>query len=217
MMSTLRKVGRVKRAHAQARATYDRLSGVYDLLAGGSERRLLALGLRQLNPQAGEIVLEVGPGTGHGLASLARAVGPTGRVWGIDLSPRMCRAARDRAPQAGVCCGDAIELPFGPHTFDAILMCFTLELFDTPEIPAVLDECRRVLLANGRMCVVALSRRRVTAMVRVYEWAHTIWPAAIDCRPIDVQGAVEAAGMETVDARLLSMWGLPVEIVLARK
>ena len=206
-----------EKTRAQARATYDRLSGIYDLLARGSERRFLDLGLRQLNPQPGEIVLEVGSGTGHGLASLARAVRPAGQAWGVDLSPRMCRIARTRVPDAGVICSDAVELPFGPHTFDAILMCFTLELFDTPEIPSVLDECRRVLQVDGRMCVVALSRRRVTAMVRVYEWAHTTWPAAIDCRPIDVQGALEAASLAPVDVRLSSMWGLPVEIVLARK
>jgi ubiquinone/menaquinone biosynthesis C-methylase UbiE len=206
-----------EKTRAQAQATYDRLSGIYDLLAGGSERRFLDLGLRQLNPQPGEAVLEVGSGTGHGLASLACAVGPAGRAWGIDLSPRMCRVAHDRAPQAGVLCGDAVELPFGPRTFDAVLMCFTLELFDTPEIPAVLGECGRVLRSGGRMCVVALSRRRVTAMVRLYEWAHVRWPAAIDCRPIDVQGALEAAGLETVDVRLSSMWGLPVGIVVTRQ
>jgi ubiquinone/menaquinone biosynthesis C-methylase UbiE len=216
-MSTDQRVRRVKRTRVQARATYDRLSGIYDLLAGGSERRFLDLGLSQLNAQPGEIVLEVGAGTGHGLASLARAVGATGQAWGIDLSPRMCRAAQDRASEADVICGDAVELPFGPNTFDAILMCFTLELFDTPEIPNVLSECRRVLRADGRMCVVAMSRRRVTAMVRIYEWAHAMWPAAIDCRPIHVQAALGAASLEPVAVRLLSMWRLPVEIVLARQ
>jgi len=216
-MSTNQPVRRIKRTREQARAAYDRLSGIYDLLAGGSERRFVDLGLSRLNPQPGESVLEIGPGTGHGLASLARAVGPAGRAWGVDLSPRMCHAARDRAPEAGIICGDAVELPFGPHTFDALLMCFALELFDTPEMTSVLSECRRVLRVGGRMCVVSLSRRRVTAMVRIYEWAHATWPVAIDCRPIDVQGALKAAGLEPADARLLSMWGLPVEIVLARK
>ena len=215
--SVVEGVSRVKRSRAQARATYDRLSGIYDLLAGGSERRFLDLGLSQLNPQPGEIALEVGAGTGHGLVSLARAVGAVGQAWGVDLSSRMCRAAQDRAREAGVICGDAVRLPFGPNTFDAILTCFTLELFDTPEIPNVLSECRRVLRADGRMCIVAMSRHRVTAMVRIYEWAHAIWPADIDCRPIHVQAALGAAGLEPVDVMLLSMWGLPVEIVLARQ
>ncbi len=218
------EIGRVMRSKQAAQATYDRISRWYDLLEGRWETRLRVLGLQKLRAQAGERVLEIGVGTGHSIAALARAVGESGRVYGFDLSPRMLGLTRERVERARLTSrvelgnGDAAYLPFEDDTFDAIFMSFVLELFDTPEIPQVLAQCCRVLRGGGRICVVSLSKEGGPSRMRDgYEWGHAHFPNLLDCRPIFVQRALEGINFQTREAIRISLWGLPVEIVLAAK
>lgn len=216
-------ISRVTRSKAEAKTAYDALSGWYDLLAGSSERKFREECLRMLNVRVGETVLEIGFGTGEALLSLARSTGTQGNVFGIDISDGMCARAQLRLRKAGLAdyvelkSGDATTLPFSSGSMDAVFMAFTLELFDTPEIPVVIAECRRVLRQGGRIGLVAMARPdRSGWMVRVYEWAHHIFPVWVDCRPIRSQKYLEGAGFITLDRKERSMWGLPVEILLAK-
>jgi ubiquinone/menaquinone biosynthesis C-methylase UbiE len=217
-------IGRVTRSKAAARASYDRMSRWYDALTGDSEKKYKDLGLKLLAVQPGERVLEIGCGTGKSLQALAQAAGATGRVHGLDLSEGMLAVAGERLRKAGLAdrvdlkAGDAAALPFDEDTLDALFLSFTLELFDTPEIPRVLGECRRVLRPQGRLCVVGMSKLgKPNLMTRLYDWSHAKFPNAVDCRPIYVQAETEAAGFRTVATQRHRMWGLPVEIIVANK
>jgi ubiquinone/menaquinone biosynthesis C-methylase UbiE len=218
------EISRVYRAHRQAQRTYDRISRWYDLLEGYWEQRARETALRHLNVAAGQKVLEIGSGPGHSLVALARAVGPSGHVCGLDLSSGMLHVAQRRLKRArlallpGLGCADAVQIPMANAVFDAVLMSFVLELFDTPEIPQVLGECRRVLRAGGRISVVALSKNGPHSGMRdLYEWGHARFPEVLDCRPILLQQALEGAGFRSLRATRMSLWGLPVEVVAAQK
>jgi ubiquinone/menaquinone biosynthesis C-methylase UbiE len=56
----------------------------------------------RLDLKAGDRVLEIGCGTGRNLAFLSRAVGPNGRVYGIDLSEGMLAKARSACEKGGL-------------------------------------------------------------------------------------------------------------------
>ena len=212
---------RVFHSRKETRAFYDKISRVYDLLAERSEEPVRSAGLAKLQALPGEKILEIGFGTGHCLAALAAATAPGGRAYGIDLSEGMLRTAmqylRGQASGAPVelICGDASRLPFPAAVLDGIFMSFTLELFDSPEIPTVLTECRQALRPGGRIVVVGMSKEgQASAMVHAFEWTHRHFPNFLDCRPIFVRRALETAGFRIADTEIQSMW-VPVEIVLA--
>jgi ubiquinone/menaquinone biosynthesis C-methylase UbiE len=223
-MKKEKPIRRVTRTKEEAKAAYDRMSGWYDLLAGIAERKYKEAGLQKLNAENGENVLEIGYGTGQCVIALAQSVGAAGKVYGIDLSKGMYRVAKSKAEKARLLerveliCGDAAELPYDENSIDAIFVSFTLELFDTPEIPIVLQQCRKVLRPAGRICIVAMARRKETHLLAtLYEWAHEKMPRYVDCRPIYAQKALVEAGFEVESVTEDSMFGLPVDILLARK
>jgi len=212
----------VIRSRAEARRAYDRASRWFRFVEEPFERRARAVGLDLLHVQAGERVLELGCGAGGALVTLARAVGPTGRVVGLDLSPRMIRQAAARlrrarlSERAELVVADASSIPCADAFFDALFMAFTLELFDTPEIPLGLAECRRVLRPGGRVAVVSLSRATpVRWPTRLYERLHDRFPVTLDCRPIHAGLALEAAGFEQARSKTVPLWGLRAEAVVA--
>jgi ubiquinone/menaquinone biosynthesis C-methylase UbiE len=212
---------RVRRTKAQAKASYDKMSRFYDYFAGVFEKKYRELALTRLEIQPGETVLEIGFGTGHGLVQMAALVGENGRIYGIDISSGMLAVSQQRVAAAGfsdrvdLSCGDALPLPYADKMFDAVFMSFTLELFDTPEIPQLLAEIRRVLQAAGRLGVVSMSREDGDSrLLRLYEWAHQKWPRTIDCRPIYVTNAIKRAGFEIAYQERVSLLGLPGEIVV---
>ena len=100
--------------------------------------------------------------------------------------------------------------------FDCVFISFTLELFDTPEIPKVLAEIYRVLNEGGKLGVVSLAKQERLS-IRIYEWFHRQMPTIVDCRPIYLQPSLTETGLHVQKSTLNTMWGLPVEILIAQK
>lgn len=224
MSSDLDTILRVTRTKAQAKESYDRLSPFYDLFAGGFEQKYRNMALKRLNIARGETVLEIGFGTGACLIQMAEAVGREGRVHGIDISSGMLVVSQRRLEKAGLedrvelTCEDAMILPYADNTFDAVFMSFALELFDSPEIPQVLAEIKRVLIPNGRLGVVSMSKGHgSSSILRLYEWLHQKLPQLVDCRPIHVEGSIQDAGFAIQYEEKVILMGLPGDIVIGTK
>ena len=210
-------------SHESTSTFYDRISRFYDFLSEHDEGPVREQAIDLLDVHPGENVLEIGVGTGHGLVRLARAVSHAGWACGIDLSPGMLKiaahhlAAEGLQGRAALVRADATTIPFAAGCIDRVLLCFTLELFEEPEIDEVLLECRRVLRQQGKLAVASLSREGPDGLPRrAYDWLHRHFPGWVDCRPIFVARSLEAAGF-TVDSRLIRMAGLPVELAVGMK
>jgi demethylmenaquinone methyltransferase/2-methoxy-6-polyprenyl-1,4-benzoquinol methylase len=211
----------VTRSKTEARHSYDRLSRWYDLIAGGSEDKFRRMGLNLLNVRAGETILEIGCGTGSSLVALADAVGPDGKILGMDISNGMLAQAVRKIKQTSATniytvAADGLHLPLTPNSLDAIFMTFTLELFASAEIPQVLAACKALLKDCGRIGLVSMAQSgKKSLMTRLYDWAHIHWENYVDCRPIPTVKLLQESGFIIETSQQSSMWGLAVNIVLA--
>ena len=106
---------------------------------------------------AGEAVLDVGCGCGDTTLELARRVGPSGRVLGIDISAPMLGRARERARVAGTTHvtfeqADAQTHAFAAASFDLIFSRFGVMFFVDPT--AAFANLRPALRSGGRLTFV---------------------------------------------------------------
>ena len=164
-----------------------------------------------LAPKAGERILDLGSGTGVLTAEIASRGAD---ILGVDRSEEMISQARRKFPALKFEVLDARQLRFNAE-FDAVFSSFALELFDSPEIPRVLAEVRRVLRPGGRVGVVSMAKGDGTSvLLRLYEWAHKMLPQFVDCRPIYLEQAVKDAGFRVWQVERVSLLGLPGEIVV---
>jgi SAM-dependent methyltransferase len=120
------------------------------------DRQLAPLGraaFAALAPRAGERILDVGCGGGTTTFGLAEAVGPGGRVVGVDLSAPLLAAARgrNRSPNVAFVQADAQTHTFD-ETFDAIYSRFGVMFFADPA--GAFANLRRTLVPGGRLAFV---------------------------------------------------------------
>jgi SAM-dependent methyltransferase len=120
---------------ALALERYRELAADYDqrTAAGQPYRRstVECLALR-----TGDVVLDVGCGTGLNFAGLEERIGAEGRLVGIDLSPDMLRAARERVDRHGwrniTLIEAAMQDATVPGPADAALLCATHDILRSP-------------------------------------------------------------------------------------
>ena len=146
-------------------------------------------------PRHGERGLDIGCGFGLLSCELARDVGPTGRVVGVDSVPSMIEVCEERARHDAVTGrtefrqADAEALSFAPGAFDFVTAMQVYEY--TPDVERGLAEAARVLKARGRIAVLDTDwescvwhsgdRERTARVLKAWEerFAHPHLPARL--------------------------------------
>jgi arsenite methyltransferase len=104
--------------------------------------------------QPGEVVLDIGSGGGIDVFLAAKRVGPTGFVYGIDMTPAMLQRARETAQKNGYTNvlfrhGYAEKMPLGDGTVNVVISNCVINL--TEDKGKVFKEAYRVLTEGGRL------------------------------------------------------------------
>ena len=158
-------------------AMFDRVAGRYDLmndvLSLGQDRWWRRIVARAVGARPGELVLDLAAGTGTSsrtfAADGATCVACDFSLGMLQVGARRLRPAQDGRPSAGPAgrpgpvrfvAGDALQLPFRDHAFDAVTISFGLRNVADPG--AALAEMLRVTRPGGRLVVC--------------EFGHLPWP-----------------------------------------
>jgi demethylmenaquinone methyltransferase/2-methoxy-6-polyprenyl-1,4-benzoquinol methylase len=148
---------------AHARAVRDMFAGIagrYDLLnhllslnIDKRWRRIVAAELREMLDTPDALVLDVACGTGDLTIELQR--GSSAIVMGTDFCRPMLTIARQKDSRHSFIEADAMQLPFGDSSFDALTIAFGLR--NLANVRSGLSEFYRILRPGGRLAVLEFS------------------------------------------------------------
>src|SRR5579875_916459 len=124
------KAEHVHRVFSQIAKHYDLMNSILSFQQHKLWRRFT---MKKMNLSPGSRVLDVAAGTGAWTFALAKKVGPTGQVVGIDFCQEMLDVGIERKHRMGysddqmlLVHGDAMNLPFDDNSFDSATIGFAL-------------------------------------------------------------------------------------------
>jgi demethylmenaquinone methyltransferase/2-methoxy-6-polyprenyl-1,4-benzoquinol methylase len=223
---------------AEPRVTtmFDSIAPVYDrmntLMTAGLDGRWRRAAVRAAGLSPGDSALDVACGTGKLTVALAGAVGPAGRVVGVDLSEAMLDEARrafGNLASVEFRLGNALALPVDDGSFDAATIAFGLRNLSSFEDG--FREMARAVRSGGRVVCLELSLPRPGPAGRIYtaafratapvmgalfrrRAAYSYLPHSLDGFPRaeEIAETMRRAGLRDIGLRSLALGAVAIHV-----
>jgi len=210
---------------------FDRIAPVYDdfnqQLSWGLHRVWKQMAVDWSGAAPGQTCLDVCCGSGDLALLLARRVGPTGEVYGLDFAPAQLAIAHQKAQQQPRLSpthwieGDALALPFADGQFDAATMAYGLR--NLTNLPQGLAELWRVLKPGAKAAILDFHQPQSPWMRRFQQWYldTVVVPTAERCGLTDEYAYISPSvdrfplGPEQVQLALAAGFGQAVHYPIA--
>jgi ubiquinone/menaquinone biosynthesis C-methylase UbiE len=149
-------------AKVRAASTYNVAADFFDAPALSFWGRIGSRTVKRMSLEPGARVLDACCGSGASAIPAAKAVGPSGRVLGIDLAENLLRLARGKASQLGLTQAefrvqDIEELDPSDETFDAVICVFGI--FFVPDMPSGVRSLWQVLRPGAQLAITTWGPR----------------------------------------------------------
>lgn len=160
--------------------------------------------------RAGEVVLDLGSGGGIDVLLSAKRVGPTGKAYGLDMTPEMLELARRNQAESGVTNaeflhGEMENVPLPDASVDVVISNCVINL--AADKDRVLAEAARVLRPGGRFAVADVVTTR--PVPEAVAGAMELWAACITgaLQIDDYRARLQAAGFTDIDVEVTRTYG----------
>lgn len=159
--------------------TFNSIAGHYDLMNSlmslGMDKRWRRVAVKRVGAKPGMHILDVCCGTGQLSMELGKAVGPRGKITGLDFSQKMLDVAKHSLAQfphqecIQFLQGNAMELPFSDNTFEGATVGWGLR--NLPDLHQGIREMIRVVKPGGKVVSLDMAKPSLPVFKQAY-WLY---------------------------------------------
>ncbi|MBP0012402.1 MAG: bifunctional demethylmenaquinone methyltransferase/2-methoxy-6-polyprenyl-1,4-benzoquinol methylase UbiE [Roseofilum sp. SBFL] len=158
----------------QVQDIFNRIAPVYDQmndwLSLGQHRIWKQMTVQWSGAKPGSVAIDLCCGSGDLTRLLARQVGPSGQVYGVDFCQNLLEIAQNHYTWTPIewMEADVLDLPFSDRTFNAATMGYGLR--NVSSIPQALQELHRVLKPGATAAILDFHRPNQLLLEQFQQW-----------------------------------------------